>query len=668
MAILASHRPRSNRRAQPKGDILVSRRFRFIALFALGLLASSSRSFVAASAPEHDQFRVAVYIPVFVVQKMKDSAFLQKSWEDLSSQVKVDKVYIETYRSGTIADDANLEQVKAFFASHKVQTAGGIAYVGRGDTAGADAPDDNGGQFVSMCYTDPKQRDYVKHIAEITARHFDEIMLDDFFFNNTKYDSDIAARGNQTWDVFRLKLMNGVSRDLVLAPARAVNPKVKVIIKFPNWYEHFQANGYDLDLQPKLFDGIYTGTETRDPEDNDQHLQQYESYEIIRYFDNIAPGRNGGGWVDVYDSRNIDRYAEQLWDTMLAKTPQMMLFQYSDLLRPAEMGNRQPWSSLPTTFTVAGLDKWHGDSGSSAPVSYASAAGYALSQVNDVLGKLGKPIGIASYKPYQSTGEDFLQNYLGMIGIPIEMYPEFPTEAHTILLTQQAAFDPDLVSKIRTHLEHGGNVVITTGLLKQLQGKGLEQIADIHATGNVLRVNEFWGGYGAGSGADLGKSSDILVPEIAFLTNDAWPIVRGTANGRGAPLLLMDRYSKGILYVLTIPENPNDLYALPHVLTAIRRYILSGFPFVLDAPSKVSLFAYDNHTFVVESFLDAPVEIGVTSADHAPHLRNLTTGEVVNSMVVETHGPRHSPRAEFRITLQPHSFLAFAEEDAGASH
>jgi hypothetical protein len=618
----------------------------------------------AAPAPDHDQFRVAVYIPVFVVQKMKDASYLQKSWDELSSQVKVEKVYIETYRSGTIAEDANLEQVKAFFAGHNVQTAGGIAYVGRGDTAGADAPDDNGGQFVSMCYTDPKQREYVKHIAEITARHFDEIMLDDFFFNNTKYDSDIAAKGNQSWDAFRMKLMDDVSRQLVLGPARAVNPNVKVIIKFPNWYEHFQANGYDLEKEPKLFDGVYTGTETRDPVDNDQHLQQYEGYEIVRYFDNVAPGRNGGGWVDVYDSRYVDRYAEQLWDTMLAKTPQIVLFQYSDMLRPAEMGERQAWSGLPTTFTAAGLEKWHADSGSSAPASWASAAGYALSEVNAVLGKLGKPIGIASYKPYHSTGEDFLQNYLGMIGIPVEMRPEFPADAHTVLLTEQASFDPELVSKIRAQLERGGNVVITTGLLKQLQEKGLEQIADIHMTGNVLRVDEFWGGFGAGSGADLGKNAEILVPEIAFLTNDAWPIVRGTANGRGAPLLLMDRYSKGILYVLTIPENANDLYALPQpVLTAIRKYISSGFPFTLDAPSKVSLFAYDNHSFVVESFLDKPAEVTVSTLGQTTHLRNLASGEELAGKVTEAgRGQRRGRSMEFHFTVQPHSFVAFGEE------
>ena len=615
---------------------------------------------------DHEQFRVAVYIPILVVQRMKDPAYLQKSWDELSSQVKVDKVYIETYRSGAIADDANLDAVKAFFASHDVQTAGGIAYVGRGDNAGADTPDAGGGQFVSMCYTDPKQRDLVKHVAELTARHFDEIMLDDFFFANTKRDSDIAAKGTQSWDAFRLKLMDEVSRDLVSGPLAPSIPKVKVIIKFPNWYEHFQANGYDLDKEPKIFDGIYTGTETRDPEINDQHLQQYESYEIVRYFNNIAPGRNGGGWVDTYDSRYIDRYAEQLWDTMLAKTPQMMLFQYSDLLRPAEMGERQAWSSLPTTFTTAGLDKWHRDSGSSAPTSYATVAGYALSQVNSVLGKLGKPIGIASYKPYQSTGEDFLQDYLGMIGIPIDLRPEFPSDAHTILLTEEAAFDPNLVSKIRAKLERGGSVVITTGLLRKLQDKGLKQIADIHTTGNILRVNQYWGGFGAGSGADLGKTAEILVPEIAFLTNDAWPIVRGTASGRGAPMLLMDRYSKGILYILTIPENANDLYALPQpVLAAIRRYILFGFPVTIDAPSKVSLFAYDNTAFVVESFLDTPADITISAEGAPSHLRNLASGESLPAEVASARRARntqHAPHSDFKLTIQPHSFLAFTAE------
>ena len=633
------------------------------------LLVSACLSLAAAppQPPAHDQFHVAVYIPVGVVERMKDPAWLEKSWNEISSQVRVDKVYIESYRSGTLADGAQLESVKSFFIAHGVQVAGGIAYAAGGDMAGFESSEGSDGQFVSFCYTDPKARDYVKHVAEVTASHFDEVILDDFFFNNTKRDSDIAAKGDASWTDFRLKLMDEVSRDLVVGPSHAVNPKVKVVIKFPNWYEHFQANGYDLEQEPKIFDGIYTGTETRDPVTTDQHLQQYESYQIIRYFDNIAPKSNGGGWVDVYDNRYLDRYAEQLWDTMLAKTPQIVLFQYSDLLRTAEAGDRQTWAGLGTSFNWPELEAWHANTGLTAPITYATAAGYSLNKVTAVLGELGTPIGLASYKPYQSTGEDFLHNYLGMIGIPIDLHAEFPSDAHTILLTESAKFDPRIVDKIRTHLEAGGNIVITSGLLRAIQDKGISQIADIHATGNVLKIQDYWGGYGAGAGANLGATSEVLVPEIAFQTNDAWPIVRGTANGRGAPLLIMDRYSKGILYVLTIPENANDLYSLPQpVLTAIRHYLLGTFPVQIDAPSKVSLFAYDNKRFVVESYLDSPVEVRVTVPGADVKLRRIGSGEVingVNSAPAAPHSKRiESPQTNFKVQVAPHSFVAFAEE------
>ena len=183
--------------------------------------------------------------------------------------------------------------------------------------------------------------------------------------------------------------------------------------------------GYDLDQEPKIFDGIYTGTETRDPEMTDQNLQAYESYQIVRYFENIAPGRNDGGWVDTFSLRYVDRYAEQLWDTMFAKAPEIMLFNWSALLQPVNPGDRANWQSLPTSFDYNQLlqsYQSHGLAGSTNPI-IARVAGYSLEQVDAFLGQLGNPIGIPCYKPYQSTGEDFLHNYLGMIGIPIDLHP-----------------------------------------------------------------------------------------------------------------------------------------------------------------------------------------------------------------------------------------------------
>jgi hypothetical protein len=626
-------------------------------LALLPFLAAKAMASSLPSAEPHKNFQVAVYIPVAVVEHMhQDPQWLEDSWNRINSEVKVDKVYIESYRSRQLADERTLEQVKKFFIDHGVEVAGGIAYTDR-----------EAGQFRSFSYTDPKDREYVKHVAALTARHFDEIILDDFFFNSSKYDSDIAAKGKRSWTQFRLQTMDQAARDLVIGGARSANPKVKVVIKFPNWYEHFPGNGFDLDQEPKMFNAIYTGTETRDPVDTDQHLQQYESYQVFRYFENIAPGRNLGGWVDTYSIRYIDRYAEQLWDTLFAKAPELTLFNWNLLLEAVQPGERGAWRDHDTSFDYDQMLKHHQQSQSPAPPNMATVAGYSLSEVDHILGELGRPIGVECYKPYQSLGEDFLHDYFGMIGIPVNLHPEFPSQADTVLLTQSASFDPGIVAKIKAQLEAGKKVVITSGLLHALLGKGMEDIVELRYSQHTLIPDAYFTGFGAGSGIQVANDAGqgILFPEILFITNDAWPLVRGTARGRGVPLLLMDRYSKGVLYVLTIPDNFNDLYSLPDgVLNAIRFYVMADFPVRLDAPAGISLFAYDNQSFVVESFLDHEVSVTANLPEGTAKLNNISTGETVSpaseppeaQLGRRAPGPRH---ARFQFSVKPHSFVAF---------
>ena len=610
----------------------------------------------------YTNFETAVYIPVNVVGSFQDPQKLKDEWNVISSQLKVDKVYLEVQRDRRTNSDTLLEQVKKFFVDRGVQVAGGMAL----------SDGSIGGQFKSFCYTDPNDRAFIKSAAELAARHFDEIIQDDFFFNSTKNDSDIAAKGKKSWTQFRLHLMDEAAEDLIIKPARKENPRVKLIIKFPNWYEHFQGSGYDLDKEPKLFDGIYTGTETRDPVMTDQHLQQYESYEIIRYFDNIAPGHNGGGWVDTYSIRYLDRYAEQLWDTMFAKAPQIMLFEWSAMLRPIDPGDRTQWENLHTSFDYAQmLASFHTNNaaGLSWP-TMARVAGYSLEQVDSLVGQLGNPSGIASYKPYQSTGEDFLHNYLGMIGIPIDLHPDFPTNADLVLLTESAKFDPNIVAKIENQLRAGKSVIITSGLLRALQDHGIEGIIEAQCTDRKVLAHRFSSGFGAGnaSGLDGGTNVDILFPEVDFLTNEAWSLVRAEADGNAFPILLMDRYSKGVLYIWTIPDNFNDLYALPQEVTStIKNYVMRGFPVRIDGPSQVALFAYDNQTFVAESYLSTEADVRISTAGNFRHLKNLVTGEILSGQLSPAHR-RWSQQDEdirkisYTLHLLPHSYEAFKLE------
>jgi hypothetical protein len=380
--------------------------------------------------------------------------------------------------------------------------------------------------------------------------------------------------------------------------------------------------------------------------------------------------------VDTFSIHYIDRYAEQLWDTVFAKAPEMMLFEWSGMLRSIPAGARTNWENLHTSFDYNQmLQAWSSNAPAGSEPTIARVAGYSLEQADSFLGQLGRPIGIACYKPFQSTGEDFLHNYLGNIGIPIDLHPDFPTNADLVLLTESAKFDPGIVGKIKAQLVAGKSVVITSGLLRALQGKGIENIVEAQYTDRKILAHQYLSSYGAGNGTIIGddQASDVLFPELDFLTNDSWALVRALADGRGYPLLFMDRYSKGILYVWAIPDNFNDLYRLPvEVTSALKNYLMRGFPVRMDAPAQVALFAYDNNSFIVESYLPAATDVRIFIAGSATKLRNIVTGEILTGQPGNAGGRGRrgggrggegaEPRMTFNAHLPPHSYAVFSVE------
>ena len=601
----------------------------------------------------YDNFEVAVYARAYEVRQMDDLKWLEPIWDMISSQVHVDKIYLETHRDMVIVDEKTLEKVKKFFNSRGVKTAGGITLT---------VSEMN--RFETYCYSNPEHRRKVKEIIELTARHFDEIILDDFFFTDCKCELCIRDKGEMSWTDFRLKQMTEASTSLIIGPAKAVNPKVKMVVKYPNWYEHFQGLGFNLETEPPLFDGIYTGTETRNANAPGQHLQEYLGYQIFRYFENIKPGGNGGGWVDTGGMTSMDRYAEQLWLTLFAKAPEITLFDFRQMQRTLRPADRAEWQDQKPFFEYDEMIKPYTLKGKQfTPTTVARAAGYTFEKVDGFIGKLGKPLGIQSYRPYHSTGEDFLHNYLGMIGLPMDLKPEFPDDARMILLTESAKFDPDIVKKIKARLMAGKDVTITSGLLRALSGKGIEDIIELEYTDRKALVTDFSAGmFGSANKA----SKEILIPQIMYLTNDSWTDVEALGGPVGWPMLHQGRYGKASLFVLTIPESFGDLYALPQaVLNRIRDVLSPDLKFRIEGQSLVSLFVYDNNTMIVESFLPEETKVKVIAGSGITKLTDIVSGEVVAAGGKTTSmvwGRDRSEGASFEITIKPHSFRVLKAE------
>ncbi|MDO4185060.1 MAG: hypothetical protein Q4D30_01010 [Bacteroidales bacterium] len=612
-------------------------------LLSLGVLADNYRN-----------FRATAYIMAGDVNRIGTVENWEKSYAEFSKNLKLDKVYIETFRDMTYSDDKAQDAAIKFFRSKGIQISGGITYNWRGGVRQ---------RWESFCYSNPEHLAIIKDVIERTAARFDEIVLDDYYFTNCKDDLCIEAKGDQSWGEFRSDLLDRVARDYIVGPAHAVNPKCKVIVKYPNWYDHFYGLGFDLARGPFTFDGVYTGTETRD-HTSEQHLQAYESYGIIRYFENIRPQHNFGGWVDTGGASYPDLFAEQLWLTLLAKTPEITLFNYSSMARPFRTIDR-PWAAYGPTLNLDDLRAESARRGVTEP-TWGRVAEYAYQKIDAVLGALGLPKSIPAYKPYNAEGEEFLHNYMGMAGLPVEIVPEFPTEGNMVLLTEAAAADKDILAKMKAHLKKGGDIVVTSGFYAAMQDHGIKGIFEMQATGRKATIDTVvTAGPFGNRGAALKTDVPMTIPIFTYFTNDSWEMISTLDYSNGWPLLHHSVYSEGNVYVWVIPDNHSHLYALPApALNLIRKTASQGMDVYMEGPSQVAMFHYDNGTFAVHSFHNEPVEVSfVLSRGNA--LSDIASGQRISGekrafTPVNGHPREDCQETVVKVTIPPHSFRAFS--------
>lgn len=549
----------------------------------------------------YKNFNVALYMPAHnVIQCAEsDTKEYDRLFAHIYDNVKIGRIYIENYRSGCFVPKEQVLKAKEYFESKGIYCSGGITT----------CDDDYRRGYASLCYSNEEHRNIVLKSIRDLAEIFDEIIFDDFYFLNCRCDKCIQEKGNRSWSEFRIAQKKKVTEDLVIKEAHSVNPDCNVIVKFPLWYEDFNETGYDLRLDSDLFDSIYTGTETRNPQFQQQHMPKYTGYFIMRYFESFKPGKNFGGWFDPYECNyNLTSYVEQGYITLFAKPKEVTLFCLGSL-----MDDR--------AFKL-----------------FAPAAGQMFEDADDYLDKLGNPVGIAAYRPTNARGENNVHNYLGECGIPLAPSCEYDTDAKTILLAEGAADDINIEEKMKKSLSAGADVIVTSGFVRKM-GERFKEFANVSYSPRKAIVSKYANSMNHGlsiNGMYNGKC-DVLIPQMDYCINDVWELAGAYGTDTNYPLLLRWCYSKGRVGVIVIPDNMGDLYNFPvEILNAYRDIFSNAMDISLSAPAKVQLYVYDNDTAIVRSDLEYVETISLNIPADITKVTDIVTGrefEVKNGSV-----------------------------------
>jgi len=415
------------------------------------VLNCQAKSLWKLAQENQDVLRIAT---LFTAQNVRDHLSGEEGLNDAMDWCKktgVTHVFIETFRSNYTAEQGVLERARDRFRQAGFTVSGCVTTtkVGKQST----------GWNLIDCYTDIPTQQKLQEIFVYTASIFDEIMIDDFLFTDCQCDACEHARGRQSWANYRCALMVDVGRQRILAPARAINPRVKIIIKYPQWYDNFHNRGYEVVRQTADFDRIWVGTETRDYEDTRWGGKvQYEAYYIMRWLGEIGGSKTGGGWFDPYGTHE-DTYVEQARQTVLASAREMLLFCYGSLQRDTGPANVEKLrTEIPGLFQLAKLIR-------NKP-----------------------PRGIAAPKPPNSDAfqEQYVYDFVGMLGLPLVPTATINTDAPAAFLPIHAMKDPHLAGKLKTMLQAGKPLLITDGLAEKFPSSTVEnkEITILKVQGN----------------------------------------------------------------------------------------------------------------------------------------------------------------------------------------
>ena len=82
----------------------------------------------------------------------------------------------------------------------------------------------------------------------------------------------------------------------------------------------------------------------------------------------------------------------------------------------------------------------------------------------------------------------------------------------------------------------------------------------------------------------------------------------------------------------------------------------------IEGPAQVSLFIYDNGTFIVESFLPEIVNVKIITDDRIGKIKNILSGEEIAGKTAaagQIWGREKEETNTFDVAIKPHSYIVF---------
>jgi hypothetical protein len=584
--------------------------------FTLGLLVVTTAGCRKSPGPVSDVWtyatekksilRLSVYITAHTVEKMFTTEAGKREVISLLRANGITKVYVEVYRSGLVVSTEILKSSVLFLKENGFEVVGGIATV-PGNNFGVHQE----GRLSWFNWQNPKTQNDLRKVMEDAAPIFDSFIVDDFLCTSDTSVESKTAKGNRSWSEYRRSLLSELSESIFIKPAKAKNPSIHMIIKYPQWYDRYHLFGYDVATEPRLFDEVWIGTETRGQfTQRFGFVQPYEGFINYRWMSSLAGNKMGGAWFDHGDCNELD-FIDQAYQSVLGGAKELVIFEFGSFLsgHPGHHLLRQDFQKLVDLAKVV----------ASHPVQ-----------------------GVVGYKPPNSDagGDLYLMDYMGMFGISLVPDSNYPESAKVIFLPTQAAADKDIHAKIMKSLEKGAKIIMTTGFLARVSaGEKLAHLAQIKwPLMNTPLMTETILSEGKEQPLKIPISMDYqIIPQGANVL-----LITAPSDN---PFLVQNQ--TGNIYILnTHTFSQEDFDAVGELLLSPRQLGLLEFPRpwvntirsafqsdgipVIDAPARVSFHQLSNGDCVIHNYNEEPAPISIQKVS-VNELVDGFTGESIQS-------------------------------------